>query len=297
MAPCTGELILETQAAFKTALRSGWRMCRICLTSNGVTLSQGGRLVLQVPANLIVGARIKRVRSVLGRKKQVLCLECRRSGGSHKPSRVWLTGKDIHTLREKLMDLAAPLNLAAIESLLPHLDADAESIVRLLWDRHHATIRELAEHTGMPSHMDILLKIREVINPVAEKFFGFPLLTFAPARHDTFTGEEVLYSWWILGAGGGNEVQRPEILVDTFDEADSFSILACLPCAQAGEVSVSFSVAEVEIHAGEDLKPVRVSLPEGLEPKNCQQTSRNGVLELRWDCVRMVSSAIAKRAQ
>ena len=295
MAPCTGELILETQAAFKTALRSGWRMCRICLTSNGVTLSQGGRLVLQVPANLIVGARIKRVRSVLGRKKQVLCLECRRSGGSHKPSRVWLTGKDIHTLREKLVDLAAPLDAAAIERLAPHLDTEAESIVRFLWDRRHATIRELSEHARMPSHMDVLLKIREVINPVAEELLGFPLLFFAPVRHDTFAGENVFYSWWILGAGGDNEVQRPAILVDIFDEADSFFVLACLPCGEVSEVSVSCPAGAVEISCGENLEPVKVSLPVGLDPENYRQTFRNGILELRWDRERMVAPRIDKR--
>ena len=49
-APASGEVILETKAAFKTVQRSGWRMCRVCLTATGITLAQGGRLVLEVPA-------------------------------------------------------------------------------------------------------------------------------------------------------------------------------------------------------------------------------------------------------
>ncbi len=280
-----GEVILETRALFKTVLLSGWRPCRVCLTPDGITLTQGGRLVLEVPANLIVGSHIRQMRSVLGIRKQVLCVKCHTVGGKHNPSRVWLTGPDIHTLREKLADLvaASALDIAAIEKLVPHLDADAESIIRFLWDRRHATIRELAEHARMPSHMDILLKIREVINPLAEELFGFPLLTFASVRHDPFTGEDVSFSWWVVGTGGKSGVHCPEIVVDTFDETDNFSILACLPCGEDAEVNISFSEREVEVSSGKDVKPISVSLPTGVEPENCRQTFRNGILELRWD--------------
>ena len=248
---------------------------------------------MKVPAHLVIGSRIDRARSALG-GKTVLCLQYRAVGRKRNLSRVWLTGMDIHVLREKLADLAAPVDVGAVESLVPHLDADAESILRLLWERRHASIRELSEHTRMPSHMDILLKIREVINPLAEEFLGFPLLAFAPVRRDTFTGEEALNSWWILGAGGSNCVPRPEIMVDTFDEANCFSVLACLPCGEAAEVNVSFSEGEAEISSGENLKPAAIPLPAGLEPKNCRQTFRNGILELRWERASRPAAAIKK---
>ncbi|MCK4375530.1 MAG: hypothetical protein KAX19_09380 [Candidatus Brocadiae bacterium] len=282
---CTGQVTLNHQGAFKTVLRSGWRPCRMCLTPSGLTLTQGDGPVLEVAANSIVGARIERVRSGLGRK-EALCVEYRAAAGKHKVSRVWLTGKDIRALREKLADIAALFDLAALQRLAAHLDADAQCIVRFLWDRRHATIRELAEHTRMPSHMDILLKIREVVNPLSEELVGFPLLVFAPARRDPATDEEVLHSWWILGAGGGHGVQRPEIMVDAFDEADGFSILACLPCGEGAAVNVSFAAGAVEISAGEGLEPARVSLPEGIAPQSCRQAFRNGILELRWDRTR-----------
>lgn len=281
----TGEAILETRATFKTVLRSGWRPCRMRLTPNGITLTQGGRPVFDLVGDRIVGLRIEKVRFALGRKREVLRVEYRAAAGKRGSSRVWLVPRDIdiYTLRDRLVDLAAPLNLAAVEGLAPHLDADAESIVRFLWGQRYATIRELAEHTRMPSHMDILLKIREVINPAAEELLGFPLLVFAPARPDTLTGQDVFNSWWILGAGATKMAQRPEIMVDTFDEADGFRILACLPCGEAAEVNVSFSEGQAEISSGEDPKPVRVSLPAGAEPKNCRRTFRNGILELCWD--------------
>lgn len=249
-----------------------------------------------MPADHIIGCRIERVRSAVGRK-EVLGIEYRGVGGRAKPSRVWLTGTDIHALRERLADMVAPLDQTAIENLLPHLDADAESIVRFLWDRRHATIEELAQHTRMPSHMDILLRIREVINPVAEEVLGWPLLSFALAQHDPATGEEVLCSWWIRRSGGGDAAQRPEILLDTFDEEDGFSILACLPCGQADDVRVSFSDGHVDIFSGEDSKLGRASLPPGLEPKNCRQAFRNGVLELRWDRARTPSPSVEKREE
>ncbi len=277
------EVILETRVIFKAVQRSGWQPCRLLLSPRAMILLQGGRPVLEVPANRIVATRIERLPAALSRKRQVLRLEYRAARSHRGLSRIWLTGTDIHTLRERLMDAAAPLDLAAIESFLRHLDADARSIVQLVWERRHATIRELAEHTRLPSHTDILLKIREVINPLAEESLGFPILVFAPARLDTVSGEDVLYSWWIVGASSGTSARRPEILVDTFDEPDSFSILACLPCAEASEVSVSFPEGQVEISAGEDLKPASVSLPPGLQPGNRQQAFRNGILELRWD--------------
>lgn len=290
----TNEVILETRAAFKRVPRSGWRPCRISVTPNRITLAQGGRVVLEVPADLIVGAPIERVRSALGRK-EVLCLEYRPARDKYSLSRVWLTGRDLHTLQEKLADLAARIDLPFVESLASRLDADAEGVIRFLWDRRHATIRELAEHTGMPSHMDVLLKIKEVINPVAEEFLGFPLLTFAPARYDRVVDAAVFNSWWMLGCDSRDRAAPLDILVDTFKEKDGFSILACLPCGEADEINVTFSAGKVEISCGQDVRPAGVSLPTGAEPKNCRQTFRNGVLELRWDCMSQTAAAVEEK--
>ncbi len=276
------EAVLETRATFKTVLRSGWRPCRIRLTPNGITLTQGGRPVFDLTADRIAGLRIEGVRSVLGRKKEALCLDYRSGHAKHKRSRLWLTAPNLHAVRERLADLAAPIDLAALERLASHLDADAESIVWFLWQQRHATVGELAQHARIPSQMDVLLKIREVINPVAEDVLGFPLLTFVPARTDALTGRNVPNSWWLVGARRTQEQRRPEVTVDTFHEADGFRILACLPCGEARDVSVSFCGGAVEISSDGGGKPARVPLPPGLEPENCRQTFRNGILELCW---------------
>ena len=278
------EAILETRATFKTVLRSGWRPCRMRLTPDGITLTQGGRPVFDLVGDRIVGLRIEKVRFALGRKREVLRVEYRAAAGKRGSSRVWLVPRDIdiYTLRDRLADLAAPLDLAAVERLMPHLDADAESIVWFLWQRRHATVGELAQHARMPSQMDVLLKIREVINPVAEDVLGFPLLVFVPARTDALTGRNVPNSWWLVGARRTQEQQRPEVTVDTFHEADGFRVLACLACGEARDVSVSFCGAAVEISSDGGGRPARVPLPAGLEPENCRQTFRNGILELCW---------------
>jgi hypothetical protein len=43
--------------------------------------------------------------------------------------------------------------------------------------------------------MDILLKIREIINPTAEKIIGYPILSFESLKVDRETGEKVTFSW------------------------------------------------------------------------------------------------------
>ena len=55
--------------------------------------------------------------------------------------------------------------------------------------------------------MHVLLRIRDTINPVAERIIGNPLLLFERSKIDPDTGEQVLFRWWMVSPK--ESVQRP----------------------------------------------------------------------------------------
>jgi len=69
--------------------------------------------------------------------------------------------------------------------------------------------------------MDILLKIREIINPTAEKIIGYPILSFESSKVDWETGEKVTFSWWLAGQP---HKDKKEPLLDIFDEDDDLVV-------------------------------------------------------------------------
>ena len=122
--------------------------------------------------------------------------------------------------------------------LVDALDEKSREILWHLWWHRHAQLDELAELIGASTDMEVLLRLREVINPVAERILGKPILEFNESRVDPITGEKVLFSWWLgldkLTTGLEGEGQplaggRSGPLVDLFDEKDHIMIIAELP--------------------------------------------------------------------
>ena len=111
-----------------------------------------------------------------------------------------------------------------LKRVVEALDPASAQIVWYLWENRHAKIEELRRVLGESSHMNVLVRIREVINPTARKILGKPLLVFERARIDHTSGERILYSWWLSGDAERRPVEG-ERLVDIFDEGDHILVI------------------------------------------------------------------------
>jgi len=120
--------------------------------------------------------------------------------------------------------------------LIDALDQKSSEILWHLWWQRHARLDELAQLLGASTDMEVLFRLREVINPAAERTLGQPILEFHESRVDPLTGEKVLFSWWLEfdtarleGAGQPLARRTGGALVDLFDEKDHIMIIAQLP--------------------------------------------------------------------
>lgn len=105
----------------------------------------------------------------------------------------------------------------------------------------HAKLAELTKLLGAAADMEVLYRIREIINPAAMECFGKPMLEFYESRMDPVTGNKILFQWWITDFK--KEDHLP--LVDIFDEENEIIIVS--------EISPSITISDqvkVEIRHG-----------------------------------------------
>ena len=113
-----------------------------------------------------------------------------------------------------------------LSHVLDVVDEKSRQILWYLWWHRHAEIGELTQITGASSDMEVLSRIRQVINPAAQEVLGREVMKFETSRIDPVTGEKVLFSWWLKESSLG---ERREPLVDVFVENDHITIIAQLP--------------------------------------------------------------------
>ncbi len=121
------------------------------------------------------------------------------------------------------------------------LDILDEKSRKIFWYfRYHGHVRltELTKLIGASNDMEVLNRLREVINPTAIRIFGKPVLEFCESRVDPVTGKKVLFNWWLLEFSEDHQSLTGEEvtpLVDLFDEEDQIVIVS--------EVSPSITVS------------------------------------------------------
>lgn len=128
------------------------------------------------------------------------------------------------------------------EELRLFLEALDEKSRRLFWHfRYHGHVRlaELTELIDASNNMEVLYRLREVINPLAVSILGRPLVDFCESRLDRVTGNKVLFHWWLLDFTEDNQPQTEiggKPALDLFDEDDHIMIIS--------EVSPSLTVSD-----------------------------------------------------
>lgn len=236
------QIILRSQGGYRDNIRSGWKLGHLFLTNQRLIFSVPTGIVFETPLSDIQTIEVERQRYAAGREKDVIALGYQHST-TRKTSKAWIIMRDLEVWRQKLYEMTLlEIDQETVDRVMQELDPQTREIVGYLWENRHATIDELAELIAAPTHMDVLLKIKRIINPTAERTTGSPLLAFERSRVYHLTGEKVLFSWWIIGPARTVEQARTGMLVDVFDEGERIDVVAEL--AGVREEDIVLAVAK-----------------------------------------------------
>ena len=221
-----------------------------------------------------VGLRIeKRVYGIS--QSDTICVEYESSG---ELSKVWIISRNLDTWRKELyMRALLKVDRETLDKIVTELDADSKGILWFLYENRHARIDTLAKLIEAPTHMDILLKIREIINPTAEKIIGYPILSFESSKVDWETGEKVTFSWWLAGQPYR---ERKEPLLDIFDEDADMVVYLELLAIKEDKLRLSVANNKLIIDADKDYHK-EIPLPAVVNEKSFTKRYKNNILEVR----------------
>lgn len=169
-------------------------------------------------------------------------------------------------------------NETKVSAFLNGLDAKSKAIISHLLIKRHARINELS---GLINENDALtlIKMREVINPLAAKIFGKPILVFKENAIDAEEGRKILFSWWLENAIELVEEQKKE-LFDVFDEKDFVRIVMELPGCENVSTEISGNELIVTAEKANAMICKKISLNVVVK-KICEKTFKNSVLEIK----------------
>jgi len=171
-----------------------------------------------------------------------------------------------------------------VTKVVQALDPASREIIWYLWESRHAKIEELRQLLGESSHMSVLVRIRETINPTARKILGRPILVFERVRMDYATGERILYSWWLSGDAERRLVEGGR-LVDIFDEGDHILVIVELAGFEEKGIQVAVEDEMLVVKAEAPSRSVHEEIP--LSPQVDSQRFRtryhNNMLQVRFE--------------
>lgn len=274
------QLILRSQGGYKENFRSAWRLGQFYLTSERLIFSVPAGILFQVALTEIESIDVEQARFALGKWKDVIAIGYWRPT-TRAASKVQIIVRDLQLWRKKLFEMALlETHQETVDRVMQELDPQSREIVGYLWENRHATIDELAELIVAPAHMDVLLKIRAVINPTAERMTGSPLLAFQRSRVDPLTGEKVLYSWWVITPAQVADRARTGLLVDAFDEGDRISVVAELAGVREEDLVLIVARNTLTLHAEgpEGKYHEEIVLPAEVRVDSMTRTYTNNVL-------------------
>ena len=276
------QVILHSQGGYKHNMRSIWKVGRFYLTNYRLLFFVPSRIVFETPLVDIKGIRVEEQRYIAGRIKDTISIQYH-SPITRRPSKAWIIMRDLELWRKELFERASlRVSEESLNRLVEELDPVSTEIVAYLWQNRYATISELADLIAAPSHMHVLLKIRDTINPVAESIIGTPLLVFERSKIDPDTGEKVLFSWWMIAPEETRQREK-EALLDIFDEGDHIDVVAELMAVAEKDINISVTKDWLTISANRPDRSYHeeVALPAEIDSNKYTTTYGNNVLVVR----------------
>lgn len=164
-----------------------------------------------------------------------------------------------------------------MDILLEGLDEKSRWIVQYLTIKKYADIRELADLIEAPIDMEVILRLRKVINPRAEEILGEPLANFERCKIDPITGQRVLFNWW-LSASLIKSLDYYDALLDVFDEGNHLRVVVHLPSRDEKDLKIRMKGKNLVISAKDYHQEVPLPVPiDGIT----EEAYHNGVLEVK----------------
>jgi hypothetical protein len=279
-----------------------WKLGHLCLTDKRLLFSQAGRLFLDLPLSNITGLAFFRRSFLLvtktclrlsyrdgaqGRSREVAVITGDLAAWTRRLAEVLTSlGVDFEGPENSTDDDAAPkkqvdssrrIGLKDLERVAAALDPASAELIWHLWEHGHAKIEELRQVVGAPSHMHVLTRIRETINPVARRLLAQPLLVFEPRRTDAWTGEVVPFSWWLCREAE----RRPRVTppADVFDEGEQVVVVMELAGGEEEDIQVRVEGEHLVVTAG-DQPAWEIALPAAVDEKRITTRYQNNVLQV-----------------
>jgi len=165
-----------------------------------------------------------------------------------------------------------------IDRISAELDPMSRAVVSYIWQNRFATIEELSSLCEASNHMEVLLRIKEIINPLAERMIGSPLLIFEKSKIDIETGKKILFNWWLMD---GERVRRSEFL-DIIDEGNHLRIIMELFGVSEENIQLVINQDKLIIFAdsSEGKYQEEILLPIKVNLKEANKLFKNGILEV-----------------
>jgi len=275
------EVVLTNPGFYKDNLRSGWKPGHLYLTNLRLFLWQPAKIIFQVSLENIKEVSIQQKGFIL-RSKDALYISYRQPK-AEGVTKAWIMVKDVETWKNKIFERSLlEINQEAMDKLIKELDSVSQDILLFTWQNRHATIKELAHLYNAPNHMDVLHRIRNIINPISERVIGFPVLVFQRCKVDEPTGEKVMFSWWIIG-GDKSEKSNEKTLLDIFDEGDHLNIIMELKGAKVEDIllGVDKDKFTLSCKTPESNHYEEVSLPARVDSEGITRRYHNNILEVK----------------
>jgi len=285
------EIVSEAPGFCKDNLRSGWKPGHLYLTNARLLIWQPARIIFQTSLENIKGISIQQ-RGLILRNKDALCISYKNQSGEGV-AQAWIMVKDVERWKNKIFERSLlEINQEAIDKVIKELDPQSQNILLFVWRNRHATIDELAHLYKAPSHMDVLHRIRNIINPTSQKLIGFPVLVFERSKIDGLTGTHVMFSWWITGddklpARGESvftgEGDKEQSLLDVFDEGDHLNVIMELKGARQEDIllAVVEDKLTVSCKTPEANYYEEISFPSNVDSEGIVKKFRNNILQVR----------------
>lgn len=281
------QLVLAGQGACKTSDRSGWKLGRMVLTDERFVFVAGShRLVAQVLLHNVRQVSVEKHPFILGRRPAVRLTWSVTPTRQLAPSRraLWVITGDARTWAEALFQMTRlEVTGQAIERVASAVDQDGGMLLWYVWHQRHAGTDELAELIDAPSQRDVLVKIRETINPAAVKLLGCNILVFRHRWKECGNFEPINSRWWI--AGKRRTVSTTSVArVSVFEEPDHVDVVTDLPGVKDNDVMLNVCNDRLVISAASDAKRFHeeTALPTGTCTRTMTSRMNNGVLLVRF---------------